>query len=165
MFMARCRDDDPMNTRRDHAVTGQDLLEYALMLPFFLWTLMAIFDIGRAVFFYSSLSNATREAARYGVVHYNDTTNVRNIVCDRAPGLNPGQLNACNPGLCTVNPNVPCWSLNWGTITKASPGTSRLTVSAAYLFDPITPFVDFFMGGGDIVLRSQSIMQAESFPP
>jgi Flp pilus assembly protein TadG len=145
---------------------GQDLLEYALVLPFFLWTIMAIFDIGRAMFFYSSLTNAVREAARFGIINYNDTTGVRDIICDRSLGLNPERINACNPALCTMSGlEIPCWSLNWGTVQTTSPQTSRLTVNAAYFFEPMTPFINLFIGPDELIFQARAIMQAEDFPP
>jgi hypothetical protein len=47
---------------------GQALVEFALILPVFLLVLMGIFDLGRAVFYSSTLSNAARETAREGIV-------------------------------------------------------------------------------------------------
>ncbi len=47
---------------------GQSLVEFALVLPLFIIILVGIFDFGRAVFAYSTLNNASREAARQAVV-------------------------------------------------------------------------------------------------
>ena len=47
---------------------GQSLVEFALVLPLFIIILVGIFDFGRAIFAYSTLNNASREAARQAVV-------------------------------------------------------------------------------------------------
>lgn len=52
---------------REH-LTGQTLIEFALIFPLLVLLLVGLFDLGRAVFYYSSLSNAVREAARAGTV-------------------------------------------------------------------------------------------------
>ena len=43
---------------------GQSLVEFALILPFFLLVLFGLVDMGRAVYLNSTLSQAAREAAR-----------------------------------------------------------------------------------------------------
>jgi Flp pilus assembly protein TadG len=52
---------------------GQTLVEFALILPIFLLVLIGIFDFGRAVYYYNSLSNAAREAVRVAIVDQNTT--------------------------------------------------------------------------------------------
>jgi hypothetical protein len=56
----------PQNTqiRRE----GQGLVEFALILPVLLFTVMGIIDFGRAMIVYSQASNAIRNAARYAEV-------------------------------------------------------------------------------------------------
>ena len=47
---------------------GQSLVEFALVLPVFMFLLFAVVDGGRYVYLNSTLSNAAREAARLGSV-------------------------------------------------------------------------------------------------
>jgi hypothetical protein len=47
---------------------GQTLVEFALVLPMLLLFLLGILDLGRAVYAYSTISNAAREAARLAIV-------------------------------------------------------------------------------------------------
>lgn len=47
---------------------GQSLVEFALILPFFLLILFGLVDMGRAVYLNSTLSQAAREAARLASV-------------------------------------------------------------------------------------------------
>jgi Flp pilus assembly protein TadG len=53
--------------RSRHA--GQALVETALILPVFLLILVALFDLGRGVFAYSTVGNAAREGARVAAVN------------------------------------------------------------------------------------------------
>ena len=48
------------------AETGQNLLEFALILPIILLLVLALAEFGRIVLIYSEVSNASREAARFG---------------------------------------------------------------------------------------------------
>ncbi len=54
--------------KQTRKLNGQTLVEFALILPLLIFLLIGFFDLGRAVFYYSSLSNAVREAARTGIV-------------------------------------------------------------------------------------------------
>ncbi len=44
------------------------MIELALVVPFFLFILFSIFEFGRAMVEYTSLSNAAREGARAGII-------------------------------------------------------------------------------------------------
>jgi Flp pilus assembly protein TadG len=48
---------------------GQGLVEFALVAPIFLLILMAVFDFGRGIFIYTSITNAAREGARLAIVN------------------------------------------------------------------------------------------------
>ena len=48
--------------------SGQTLVEFALILPLFLFLVMALFEIGRAVFYFAVLNNAVREGTRFAIV-------------------------------------------------------------------------------------------------
>jgi len=47
---------------------GQSMVEFALIVPVFVLLLVGIFDFGRAVYGYSTINNAAREAARLAIV-------------------------------------------------------------------------------------------------
>lgn len=49
--------------------SGQALVEFALTIPIFLLLVVALFDVGRAVFTYNALTNAVREGARLAIVN------------------------------------------------------------------------------------------------
>jgi Flp pilus assembly protein TadG len=48
---------------------GQSLVEFALVLPVFALILFGLFDLGRAVYAYNTISNASRESARVAIVN------------------------------------------------------------------------------------------------
>jgi Flp pilus assembly protein TadG len=48
---------------------GQSLVEFALILPIFILVLVGLFDLGRAVFAYNTISNASRESVRVSIVN------------------------------------------------------------------------------------------------
>jgi Flp pilus assembly protein TadG len=58
-----------MTGQRRHRRRGQALVEFALIIPIFLLILLAIFDLGRGVFAYTSVTNAAREGARLAIVN------------------------------------------------------------------------------------------------
>lgn len=48
---------------------GQALVEFALVAPVFFLLLFGIIEGGRFILYYETLNNATREGARYAIVH------------------------------------------------------------------------------------------------
>jgi Flp pilus assembly protein TadG len=49
-----------------HRPRAQAMVEFALVLPILMLLVVGIIEVGRAVFMYSSVINASREASRYG---------------------------------------------------------------------------------------------------
>ena len=56
-------------TKRGRTSAGQALVEFALVAPIFFLLLFGIIEAGRFILFYEALNNATREGARYAIVH------------------------------------------------------------------------------------------------
>ncbi len=85
-----------MRDHRDHGVAvnrirsekgrGQSLVEFALILLPFLMILIGLFDAGRAIYGYNTVSNAAREAARVAIVDQTSATVVQAAI-DSAAGL------------------------------------------------------------------------------
>jgi Flp pilus assembly protein TadG len=48
---------------------GQTLVEFALVAPMFFLVLFSIVEGARFIFYYEMLNNATRDGARYAIVH------------------------------------------------------------------------------------------------
>lgn len=75
---------DPSHQHRSSA--GQDLVEYALILPLLLLLLLGIAEFALVIFSHDTIANAAREGARYGSIHPTDTGGI----CNRARGLTEG---------------------------------------------------------------------------
>ena len=54
---------------RRFSSAGQALVEFALVAPIFFLLLFGIIEGGRFILYYQTLNNATREGARYAIVH------------------------------------------------------------------------------------------------
>jgi Flp pilus assembly protein TadG len=52
--------------KRNKFQSGQSLVEVAILFPVVIFLLTGFFDLGRAIFYYSSLTNMVREGALYG---------------------------------------------------------------------------------------------------
>ena len=70
-----------------HRTQGQAITEFALALPFLLLAVFGLLEVGRAVFMYAAVTNASREAVRYAtaygvnetnVLHYQNCAEIRN---------------------------------------------------------------------------------------
>ena len=45
---------------------AQAMVEFAIVLPILVVVLIGLFEVGRVIFIYAAVTNASREAARYG---------------------------------------------------------------------------------------------------
>ena len=77
--------------RRDRT-RAQALVEFALVVPFFFLLLFGIIEAGRFIFYYETLSNSTREGARYAIVNGANT-----LGCPSGPPA-PGSSACDTPG-------------------------------------------------------------------
>jgi len=100
--------------RRVSHERGQDLAEFAFILPLLLLLTLGIIQFGILVWNYNTISNAAREGARYGIVHpFTDGDGT----CD-APGSNSILAAACElttglvPSAITVETSDDCSSSN-----------------------------------------------------
>jgi hypothetical protein len=124
---------------------GQGLTEFAIILPIFMLIVLGIFDLGRVIFYYSTIHNAAREGARYGAIKHCDTTGIINRAREFSIGLGDAV---------TVTP-----------IVDLSPPPDsypeQIVVTVEYNFSTVTPFVGIFLGGGSIDLSSQARQHIE----
>lgn len=112
---------------------GQAVVEMALILPILVLLVMGCVDLGRVFYYQETITNVTREGARYGALHPSASTS--SIQSDAL-----GEAN--NMSGITVSV----------TITS-----SDVTVVANYTFQPITPVIQSIVGTS-IVLKSSSTM-------
>jgi len=89
-----------MSVRTRRRRRAQALVEFALVVPWFFLLLFGIIEAGRFIFYYESLSHATREGARYAIVNGANT-----LGCPSGPAA-PG-TSACDAS----GANVWWWRL------------------------------------------------------
>lgn len=70
--------------------SGQALVEFALVSPLLFVLVLGTIEAGRFLLYYEVMNNATREGARYAIVHGNDST------CPSGPPP-AGYVNECDP--------------------------------------------------------------------
>ena len=129
-----------LHRHRDRS-RGQALVEFSLVLIPFLLILMGIIDLGRGIFTYNGVAEATRELARVTAVHQCDaspctlgtsseTADVRGTQDSMVPGL--GGAGAVVTYTCT--------SITDTTVAKKPcPSGSFVKVTVSVPFQVITP--------------------------
>jgi Flp pilus assembly protein TadG len=116
---------------------GQSVVELALILPVFLLFVLGVLDLGRAVYTQTVLSNAVREGCRLAVIDTVTTQTVILKVVQTAVGV------ALSPA------NV--------TVSGARTAGTTVTVSASFVYVPVTPMIGQIVGAA-ITLRASSAM-------
>jgi Flp pilus assembly protein TadG len=95
---------------------GQTLVEFALIAPLLVLLLLAILDFGRALYAFSTISNAAREGARIAIVDQGPASGGVSLAAQEAAnqatalGLNPSdpaqvQVSYLEPDLVAACPS------------------------------------------------------------
>ena len=146
---------------------GQSLVEFALIIPIALLLVAGFLDLGRAIFYYSSISNMVREGARYAIIDQNSSTgpyleNVKRIN-DKSFGIPDVSLTPtvsnCFPGPCRFEGQDLAV-----TITRMQDVGhdyyENVKIEVIFTFKPITPGIKQIFGSlTGIDLKAQSIMR------
>lgn len=87
---------------------GAAAVEMAMLLPLLLLILVGTMEFGRVFNVQNSLTQAAREGARHGAIHYNRTTlDVEGTVINAAPSLDGlGMTVTHNAGGCSPGANI-----------------------------------------------------------
>ncbi|MGI6379396.1 MAG: TadE/TadG family type IV pilus assembly protein [Anaerolineae bacterium] len=142
---------------------GQELVEFALILPLLLLLLVGIFEFGYVVFAQNTLSNAVREGARYGAVKPAETEKIT----ERGKGLTSGLVEDAitwsvswwDPPGCVVEEGddlEKCW-----VSTYPGDWPPRVRVQAEYEHTLFTGFLWQAFGGNSVTLEASSSMGIE----
>ena len=131
---------------------GQDLIEFAIILPVLAVMIFGIIDLGRAAYYFSALQNAAREGARYAIVHPEDTTGVVNLVKNRAIGINSSDSNF----VVGLGSDIDDTTDDWNS-------KDYVQVQTNYSFRLATPFVGVFFDNGSVAMSASSTMQREKW--
>ncbi len=135
--------------------SGQSLIEFALIFPLAFFLITGFLDLGRAVFYYSSLTNAVREATRYAIVHkdelnaaFNNPTDnsLQDKVLEYALGLSGTPDPLTKDDISVI-------------IEKVDDYFNTVSIEATYPYKPITPGIKELFGSTErIDLTVQSKM-------
>ena len=132
--------------RRRQRSRGQALVEFALVLPIFLMLLMAVFDLGRAIYMYNGVAEAARELARVTSVY---------------PGTPLGTTPETAAVLATQkhlvpalgNPTFACVDIDGSSVTETCKAGDQVKVVILAPYQPVTPILSMV---GNINLASSS---------
>ena len=141
-----------MKNNNSFLTRGQDLVEFAIILPILAVMIFGIIDLGRAAYYFSVLQNAAREGARHAIVNPGNTSGVVNLVKARAIGINPSDSNF----IVGLGANINNTSDDWNN-------DDFVQVQTNYSFRLATPFVGVFFSGGMISMSASSTMQREKW--
>ena len=132
---------------------AQAILEFALILPILIMLLYGIIEVGRLIFVFASVANASRQAARYGsasgkinsVSFYQDCNGIRNVANQSAfiikfdkinitydRGVNPDGTQIPITGV-DPNPSVDSCPIKDYTVRNGD----RIIVQVSTKYEPI----------------------------
>jgi len=130
---------------RLRSTRAQAVVEFAIIIPVFLFLLLMAVDFGRVFFTYVQVSNAAREAASYGAVQPNDTSGMQARAVQ--------EKNSQTQGEAPLEPIDATCTTPAGTVIACSAAAGAggagniLTVTVTQRFTFITPLVTQFFGG------------------
>ncbi len=122
-----------MNANKRHRQKGGSLLESTLTLVVFLSLFLGVFDVGEMLFVHQTLTDRTRNAARWGAVNTFDPTSMTNLVLYGATTPAQGQ--------------TPSFGLTASNITVSRPAASigqpedRVIVTVTYPVSLVSAFL------------------------
>lgn len=134
---------------------GQTLVEFALILPIFILVLVGIFDFGRAVYAYNTISNASREAVRIGIVDQNiGLLQAEAVKAAVSLGAVPGDVDVAflTPdlsGACTSPAGIGC----------------VVEITVHYQYNAATPIVSNLVGTIDMTSTTRQPIERSYVSP
>jgi len=164
---------DQAHEQRRRRQSAQSLTEFALILPVLMLILLGVVDFGRVFYYWTSIANAAREGARYGITHPTAIT----PTCKADPSnIKYRVKQEAGTTVVLADPNIAVYWVDatTGVRTDAAancnplPGDQRiyqnpnaLRVDVSYDFRAITPLISNFWGGGALRIVSSSTMVIE----
>lgn len=119
---------------------GQELVEYALLLPLLLLVTLGILEFGIIIYQYNAVGNAAREGARVGIIRANNDGAVEAAARAMTTALNPADLTV--------------------SIDRSQAGL--IEVEVTYVAQPISGIIIDALGGDlTIPLRAVARMRLE----
>ena len=122
---------------------GQALVEFAFVLPIFLFILMILVDFGRIVYAQNAITNDAREAARVGSVGVVGTNPLLDQGANASLGLMSAQYNKIRAAALVMSPGVP---MSYASVTGMSGDCSQYS-------DPLGTHTCFYPDGTQVTDR------------
>lgn len=139
---------------------GQTTVEFALAVVLLLVIVLGLFDLGRAVWYSNALAMATREGARYAIVHGSlgapiaTESSIASVVSTYLTGVS-GTAETKVTWCDATTSTLPCPSPNPSPIPNAS--GNFVTVTSMLNYTPLAS--EYFIGGGlKVTLRRTTTM-------
>lgn len=135
---------------------GQALVEFALVFPIFILLIVALVDVGRAVFAYNTITNAAREGARLAIVNQDlPSIRARTVALSISLGVAPADVTVTyrDDGLDPLANSV-CGTPELGCVA---------IVEVPYTWQAITPLIGQLIGPR--AMRAQSVFPIEYVCP
>jgi Flp pilus assembly protein TadG len=131
---------------------GQSVLEFALIFPILFLMITGLFDLGRAVFAYTTFNNAVREGTRYASVQPKNTTGATDTAIESKIRNYFYQIKDFND-----NSVIHIARIDMDTDPK-------IQITITYSFNPITPGIKQIIGhGSSIAIVAESTMRLSPF--
>lgn len=144
---------------------GQALVEFALVIPIFLLLLIALFDLGRAVFAYNTLTNAAREGARLAIVNQDKPSVVARaqsqtaIVELNAPSVTVFYYQVAPDG--SPDTTKPCPTTGSPSVANPVAVGCLAVVSFEATYRPLTPIISNILFRSGVTFTAKSILTVE----
>jgi Flp pilus assembly protein TadG len=123
---------------KENREKGQNLLEFALILPVLLVILSGLLDLGRLYFSYVAVTDAAGEGATYAALCPDDTAGI------------VARAQDASGGLVEIDPNMV-------EVYYPEDLNQAVAVGVSYEFSMATPLVNAMLPDGALMLRADAV--------
>jgi Flp pilus assembly protein TadG len=141
---------------------GQGLVEFAVVLPVLMMVILGLLDLGRAIYTYNTLSQASRQASRMAIVNQTSTSIKDEAIAYGATlGLAQSNVDVCFKTETTTQKNCSSNTDNCPQSTRVIGCLAIVNTHVSYA--PFTPIVALLFN--TINLSSTSVEPIEYVCP
>jgi Flp pilus assembly protein TadG len=144
----------PARTSAHRRRRGQALVEFALVIPIFLLIFVGLFDLGRAVFAYNTLTNAAREGVRLAIVNQDSAS-----IIARAKSMT-AIVELSDPSVDIDFYQVDSDGSQGGVCSPVAVGCVAV-VSFETTYQPITPLIANIVFKNGVTFTATSVLTVE----
>lgn len=146
-----------MRTR--HREKGQSLVEFGLILPIFFLLVLGLIDFGRAVYAYSTVNNAARQASRLAIVDQTED-HIREKAADDAVSLGIDESAITVDFWLVEDPDAACpYEVPGDDNNLAGMTQCIAAVTVPYTYRAATPLIGNIVG--DVTVSGESRFKVE----